>query len=93
MSGINCKGDRQAFAELYERHVASVYRWLDRRMGWLAADLTAETFTRAWLHRDRFRDNRDGAVLPWLLTMLIFLAMVTYIPAISLWLPHALGML
>jgi C4-dicarboxylate transporter DctM subunit len=33
------------------------------------------------------------AVLPWLLTMLIFLAMVTYIPALSLWLPHALGML
>jgi C4-dicarboxylate transporter DctM subunit len=33
------------------------------------------------------------AVLPWLVTMLIFLAMVTYIPAISLWLPHALGML
>ena len=33
------------------------------------------------------------AVLPWLLTMLIFLVMVTYIPAISLWLPHLLGML
>ena len=33
------------------------------------------------------------AVLPWLITMLIFLAMVTYIPAISLWLPRALGML
>jgi len=33
------------------------------------------------------------AVLPWLVTMLIFLAMVTYIPAISLWLPHLLGML
>ena len=33
------------------------------------------------------------AVLPWLLTMLVFLVMVTYIPAISLWLPHALGML
>ncbi len=33
------------------------------------------------------------AVLPWLITMLIFLAMVTYIPAISLWLPHVLGML
>jgi RNA polymerase sigma factor (sigma-70 family) len=59
--------DPAAFTELYERHVASVYRWLDRRMGWLAADLTAETFTRAWLHRDRFRDDRDGAVLPWLL--------------------------
>ena len=33
------------------------------------------------------------AVLPWLATMLIFLVMVTYIPAISLWLPHLLGML
>jgi C4-dicarboxylate transporter DctM subunit len=33
------------------------------------------------------------AVLPWLGAMLIFLAMVTYIPAISLWLPHVLGML
>jgi C4-dicarboxylate transporter DctM subunit len=32
-------------------------------------------------------------VMPWLITMLIFLAMVTYIPAISLWLPRALGML
>jgi C4-dicarboxylate transporter DctM subunit len=33
------------------------------------------------------------AVLPWLATMLIFLVMVTYIPALSLWLPHLLGML
>jgi C4-dicarboxylate transporter DctM subunit len=33
------------------------------------------------------------AVWPWLLTMLIFLAMVTYIPGISLWLPRALGMM
>ena len=33
------------------------------------------------------------AVLPWLGTMLIFLVMVTYIPAISLWLPGVLGML
>src|ERR1700758_2445947 len=32
------------------------------------------------------------AVLPWLITMLIFLAMVTYIPALSLWLPRVLGM-
>jgi len=31
------------------------------------------------------------AVLPWLGTMLLFLAMVTYIPQISLWLPHLLG--
>src|SRR5450830_432170 len=33
------------------------------------------------------------AVWPWLLTMLIFLGLVTYIPEISLWLPRALGML
>ncbi|MBN8972875.1 MAG: TRAP transporter large permease subunit [Xanthobacteraceae bacterium] len=33
------------------------------------------------------------AVWPWLMTMLIFLGMVTYIPEISLWLPRMLGML
>jgi C4-dicarboxylate transporter DctM subunit len=33
------------------------------------------------------------AVLPWLITMLIFLVMITYIPEISLWLPRLLGVL
>jgi C4-dicarboxylate transporter DctM subunit len=33
------------------------------------------------------------AVWPWLLTMLIFLVLVTYIPEMSLWLPRLLGML
>ena len=33
------------------------------------------------------------AVWPWLLTMLIFLILVTYIPELSLWLPRTLGML
>ncbi len=33
------------------------------------------------------------AVLPWLLTMMVFLVLVTYIPALSLWLPRMLGML
>jgi C4-dicarboxylate transporter, DctM subunit len=28
------------------------------------------------------------AVMPWLLTMLAFLALITYVPAITLWLPH-----
>ena len=32
------------------------------------------------------------ATLPWLVTALVFLMLVTYIPAISLALPHALGM-
>ena len=33
------------------------------------------------------------AVWPWLLTMLVFLVLVTYVPSISLWLPRTLGML
>ena len=33
------------------------------------------------------------AVWPWLLTMLVFLAMVTYIPMMSTWLPKTLGMM
>jgi C4-dicarboxylate transporter, DctM subunit len=33
------------------------------------------------------------SVLPWLFVMLLFLVLITYVPAISLWLPHALGML
>jgi C4-dicarboxylate transporter DctM subunit len=33
------------------------------------------------------------ATLPWLLTMLVFLAIVTYVPELSLWLPRVLGML
>ena len=33
------------------------------------------------------------AVWPWLVTMLIFLVIVTYVPELSLWLPRTLGML
>ena len=33
------------------------------------------------------------AVWPWLLTMLVFLVIVTYWPALSIWLPRALGMM
>ncbi|MGZ3184047.1 MAG: TRAP transporter large permease [Telluria sp.] len=33
------------------------------------------------------------AVLPWLLTMLVFLVIVTYWPGLSLWLPQVLGMM
>jgi C4-dicarboxylate transporter, DctM subunit len=31
------------------------------------------------------------AVTPWLIAMLVFLLLVTYVPAISLWLPHLIG--
>jgi C4-dicarboxylate transporter DctM subunit len=33
------------------------------------------------------------AVWPWLMTMLAFLAVVTYWPSLSIWLPRALGMM
>ncbi len=33
------------------------------------------------------------AVMPWLITMLIFLAIVTYWPGLSIWLPKTLGMM
>ena len=33
------------------------------------------------------------AVWPWLLTMIAFLLLVTYVPEISLWLPRLMGML
>jgi RNA polymerase sigma-70 factor (ECF subfamily) len=59
--------DPGAFSELYSRHVAAVHGWCRRRLEWAASDLTAETFARAWLRRDRFRDDRNGSALPWLL--------------------------
>ncbi len=33
------------------------------------------------------------AVLPWLCAMLVFLGLITYVPEVSLWLPHLLGMI
>ncbi|EXI92163.1 MAG: TRAP transporter, DctM subunit [Candidatus Accumulibacter sp. BA-94] len=33
------------------------------------------------------------AVWPWLLSMLVFLVVVTYVPIMSLWLPRTLGMM
>jgi RNA polymerase sigma-70 factor (ECF subfamily) len=59
--------DPAAFGELYERHVGAVYGWCERRAAWAAADVTAETFARAWLQRGRFRDERGSSALPWLL--------------------------
>jgi RNA polymerase sigma-70 factor (ECF subfamily) len=59
-------GDGDAFAELYSRHVGTVFAWFERRLAWAAQDLTAETFAQAWLSRRRFQDDRDGSALPWL---------------------------
>jgi RNA polymerase sigma factor (sigma-70 family) len=56
-----------AFTELYRRHAATVHVWFRRRLEWAASDMTAETFAQAWLSRRRFRDERAGSALPWLL--------------------------
>ena len=61
------RSDPADFAELYRRHVEAVHAWFRRRLPWASADLTAETFARAWLSRRRFRDRRGGTALPWLL--------------------------
>jgi RNA polymerase sigma-70 factor (ECF subfamily) len=58
--------DADAFAVLYDRHVARVFGWARPRVGDHAADLTAEVFARAWLSRRSFRDRADGAAFPWL---------------------------
>jgi RNA polymerase sigma-70 factor, ECF subfamily len=58
--------DPAAFGELYRRHAATVHSWFRRRIGWAAADLTAETFAQAWLSRRSFRDEAAGSALPWL---------------------------
>jgi len=58
-----------AFIEVYDRHALSILRWL-RAKGVQdpdSADLLAETFAEAWLHRRRFRDPGDGSSLGWLL--------------------------
>jgi RNA polymerase sigma factor (sigma-70 family) len=59
--------DPAAFGVLYERHALRIYTWCRRRLEWAASDLTAETFAQAWLSRQRFRDERGGSALPWLL--------------------------
>jgi RNA polymerase sigma-70 factor (ECF subfamily) len=64
---LRSRATHPAFGELYRRHAPAVFAWFQRRLEWAAADLTAETFAQAWLSRRRFRDERDGSALPWLL--------------------------
>lgn len=62
------EGDREAFAQLYDRHVRAVYWQAFRvvRDADLAEDVTQEAFVVAWR---RLRSIRlvDASVLPWLL--------------------------
>ena len=60
-------GDRVAFAELYDRHVDSVYRYLLYRVREPsdAEDLTSEVFTRAFANIHRYR-WQGKSFLAWL---------------------------
>lgn len=56
----------EAFAALYDRHAATLYRYLDRRVPSLdAEDLVSEVFATAFRLRGRYDPARPDA-LPWL---------------------------
>jgi RNA polymerase sigma factor (sigma-70 family) len=62
------RSDPSAFRTLYDRYADEVFGFHLRRCGnrEAALDLTAETFARAWLSRERFHDRRRGSIGPWL---------------------------
>jgi len=61
-----CGQDPASFAAIYDRHADDVHRFVLRRLGRdLADDLTADTFTAAFRHRERFDAARTSA-RPWL---------------------------
>jgi RNA polymerase sigma factor (sigma-70 family) len=58
--------DSEAFAAVFDRHAAEIYRYLSRRGGASTADdLTAETFLVAFRERARYDASRPDA-RPWL---------------------------
>ena len=60
--------DAEAYGELYRRYRERVFGYFLRRTADpdSALELTAETFSRAWVMRERFADERDGSAAPWL---------------------------
>ncbi len=58
--------DPELFATIFERHFATIYRYLYRRVGAsLADDLASQTFTEAFARRARY-DTQWPLALPWL---------------------------
>jgi len=62
------RSSAEAFRALYDRHAAPVHRFFLARTHdeHAALELTAETFSAAWLARRRFRDRVRGSAAPWL---------------------------
>jgi RNA polymerase sigma factor (sigma-70 family) len=65
---VAARADAESFRVLYDRYAERAFAFFQRRTGNREAslDLTAETFARAWLGRDRFRDLAGGSAGPWL---------------------------
>ena len=61
-------GDPRAFANLYDKHVTSVYRYALQMLRSVpdAEDISQEVFVLAWTKRAKIRVV-DQSVLPWLL--------------------------
>lgn len=65
---VAARTDAESFRVLYDRYAERAFAFFQRRTGNREAslDLTAETFARAWLGRERFRDLAGGSAGPWL---------------------------
>ena len=68
-------GDEHAYRLLFRRHERSVYRvaLLMMRTTWDAEEVVASTFLELWRKRANVR-LVDGSVLPWLFTVVSFVA-------------------
>jgi RNA polymerase sigma factor (sigma-70 family) len=60
--------DPDAFRDFYERYSEEIFGYFRRRTADpdAALELTAETFSRAWVTRERFEDRDEGSAAPWL---------------------------
>jgi len=59
--------DPEAFAILYDRHAATLHRYVARRLGEdVAEDIVADTFLSAFRKRDRFDPGVSSDARPWL---------------------------
>jgi RNA polymerase sigma factor (sigma-70 family) len=66
------QGDARAFAQLYSRHHAALYRFVRRVLGSAQAAQTDEVFQEAWLRVVRARDSwspRGATFRTWLFTL------------------------
>lgn len=64
----NAGRDPDAFRDFYERYGEEVLGYFRRRTAdrETALELAAETFSRAWVTRERFEDRDEGLAAPWL---------------------------